>query len=181
MFAYALVSFIGSPEDKIMKNLNAVFVLVLCVVLLAGYYLQFFRQESPCPLCLLQRLGMIGVAVGLLMNLKFGIRASHYALSLLFAMFSGFVSLRHIGLQVCPEFAALGEPILGLYPFTWAFLVIACSILAISILLFFYKPVVKTPKNPSINPLGKVAFAMIFLLTAANVLTALHICGLGTC
>lgn len=167
--------------NQVVKNFNALFVIVLCVVLLGGYYLQFFRHQEPCPLCMLQRLGMIGIAIGLLMNLKFGIKPAHYALSLLAAIFSGAVSLRHIGLQVCPEFEALGKPILGLYPFTWAFLVIACSLLAISVLLFFYRPVVKSPKNPHIDIIGKAAFSLTFLLTAANVLTAIHICGLGTC
>ena len=41
-------------------------------VLTAALVMQFVFGELPCPLCLLQRVALVGVAYGLLLNLRFG-------------------------------------------------------------------------------------------------------------
>lgn len=39
-------------------------VLVVCMVLLGAFSIQFVEQEIPCPLCILQRMAMMLCALG---------------------------------------------------------------------------------------------------------------------
>ncbi|MCH7949854.1 MAG: disulfide bond formation protein B, partial [Candidatus Dadabacteria bacterium] len=41
-------------------RINSYAVLGISGVLLGAYYIQFVDGESPCPLCLLQRIAMLG-------------------------------------------------------------------------------------------------------------------------
>ncbi len=107
---------------------------------------------------------MVGVATGLLMNLRFGIRSRHYALSLLSAFFGGGVALRHICLHICPQFPVFGNPVLGLSLYTWSFLVFVCSSLSITVLLFF-----DPPPEKSMNRFEKMAFGLIVVTTILNI------------
>src|ERR1700728_1159169 len=127
--------------------LNAILILILSGILLGAFFVQFYWHEEPCPLCLLQRLGMIGVGIGALLNLKFGIQASHYAVSLLSSLMGGTVALRQISLHVCPGSPQFGIPVLGLSLYTWSFIVFACSVLYISLLMFLYTSNVGTSLN----------------------------------
>ena len=68
------------------RVINIVALLGLLGVLAGSLHLQLGVGEQPCPLCLVQRSGMIGLAVGPVMNLLWGIRARHYALSILAAL-----------------------------------------------------------------------------------------------
>lgn len=163
------------------RNLNALLVIILSGVLLGGFWVQLVEHETPCPLCLLQRLGMIGVACGALLNLRFGIQTSHYALSLFSALMGGTVALRQISLHVCPGFPAFGLPVLGLSLYTWSFLVFVCSALFISILLCLYNPKASSQAPYAFNPWCKLAFILIFVITIGNIITTLQICGLGPC
>ena len=87
---------------------------------MSGFGYQLITHEDPCPLCLLERLGMIGIGVGALMNLRFGLRVEHLGLSLLAAFAGRLVSLRQIALHVCPEFPTFGSPVLGFDLYVWA-------------------------------------------------------------
>jgi len=163
------------------RELNAVIVLILAGVIAAAYGVQFFWHEEPCPLCLLQRIGMLSVAVGGLMNIKFNIRMSHYGLMLLSSLFGGFVALRQISLHVCPGFSTFGLPVLGLSLYTWSFVVFVCCIAAVSILLLLYDPKQDRVENSEMTALGKSAFYIIFFLAIANALTTYWQCGFGIC
>ena len=122
--------------EKFTRFANTLFILVLMLVLSSAYYQQFFKAERPCPLCIIQRICMFGVATGLFLNLRIKISATHYSFSILSAILGGTVSLRQIFLHICPNFPVFGIPVFGLELFTWAFLVFVTSIFSISILLF---------------------------------------------
>lgn len=165
--------------NELARTLNALMIITLAGVLFAAYGVQFFEHEEPCPLCMLQRLGMVGVACGALLNLRLGIQPAHYALCLLSAVFGGSIALRQISLHVCPGFPVFGRPVLGLSLYTWSFIVFACVITLISILLFLYKPEPK--KLNALNLLEKAAFALIFLVAFLNIFTTFSECGFGLC
>src|SRR5579883_765143 len=118
--------------------LNAIHVIILSLILCAGFAVQIFMGEQPCPLCLLQRLAMIGIASGELLNLRFGIKPLHYGVALFSVLFGSIVSLWQISLHICPQFPTFGTPVLGLDLYAWAFIIFALSFLAISIMLMLY-------------------------------------------
>ena len=164
---------------KFIRISNAFMIIVLMAVISAAFYQEFTGEGPPCPLCFLQRLGMIGVATGILMNLRFGVRIRHYAYSLLSALIGGAVAVRQICLHICPGFPIFGYPVFGYNLYTWSFIVFCCCTLAIVIFLFLFSPD-QRQKFP-MNSLEKFAFGYLVLITVANILLAFQVCELGPC
>ena len=157
---------------------NTLLILVLMGILSSAYYQQYVKQGMPCPLCILQRLAMFGVALGAFLNLRRGVSASHYGISLLSAIFGGAVSLRQVALHVCPGFPVFGVPVWGLSLYTWAFLAFAASAFSIAVLLFF------CPKEKKIIPMNWfewTAAIILFALLLSNTITTFEECGMGPC
>ena len=73
-------------------TLNALSLYAVALVLAAAFAAQFILHELPCPLCLLQRILFAALAVGPILNIRFGPRPSHYAMSLLAAVAGAIVS-----------------------------------------------------------------------------------------
>lgn len=166
------------------RRLNAVFVLAMCAMLLGAYGVQFGLGELPCPLCLLQRAGMLGVAVGGLLNVKFGIRASHYGIALLSAMLGGAVSVRQILLHIVPGTGSYGTAFFGLHLYAWALVTFIAVGAVIAVMLLLDRQFVAEPAPPHGYPpdgLSRAAFGLAFVVAVANVLTTLLMCGLGGC
>lgn len=168
-------------EGMVERNLNALLMVILAAVLWGALGFQLLDGQKPCALCLLQRLGMIGVASGALLNVRFGIKAAHYGLSLLFAITGSFVSLRQISLHVCPSFPTFGVPFLGLSLYTWAFIVFVCAITYIALLCLIFDKAKRARPPHHLNLFCRFAFAALFLVTFINIITALFQCGLGAC
>lgn len=166
---------------NLQRDLNALVVLIITGVLFSAYCVEFFWHEVPCPLCMLQRLGMIGAATGFLLNVRFGIKMSHYGLVLLSSVVGGTVALRQISLHVCPGMPTFGFPVLGLSLYTWSFLVFVCCVLAVAGLLFLYDSDEDYQEYNTSDTLGKIAFGVLLAITAANVITTYYHCGLSVC
>lgn len=161
------------------RTFNALMALVLMGIICAAFYQQYFRHETPCPLCLLQRLGMIGAACGALMNLRFGIQMRHYALILLATFFGGITAGRQILLHICPGFPVFGIPVFGMGLYTWSFITFFCTAFATVVFLFFYSS--EQSRQLKMNGFEKFAFGVVMLLTVANLIMVLFECGLGYC
>lgn len=163
------------------RHANALLAIIIASVLWGALGIQFFKHEIPCAFCLMQRLGMIGVAAGALMNVKFGPRKLHYGLCLFSAIFGGFVALRQISLHVCPQFPTFGVPFWGLSLYTWSFIVFASSIFYIGLLLMFFDRNEYPIAHVTPNWWGQLAFAVVFLVAVTNIFAALWVCGLSAC
>lgn len=166
------------------KNLpyymNALLIFILCGIISGALFIQFVENEKPCPLCLLQRVGMIGVAIGALFNLHFGIKPAHYGFSLISCLVGGAVALRQISLHVCPNFPKFGVPVFGLSLYTWSFLTFASAILYIAILLFLHSTKDETTSMKG-HPIAKSAFVYLFLIILINTVATFFQCGIGPC
>ncbi len=163
------------------RILNLLFALVISGVLLAGFGYQFILKQNPCPLCLLQRLGMIGVAAAILLNLRFGIQVQHYGLAIFSALVGRIVALRQISLHVCPEFPVFGIPVLGFDLYVWSYIVFSCSIFACAILLIIYGYSKQIDMEPRWGRLERGTFWLLFLITSGNLVHTLLKCGLTAC
>jgi disulfide bond formation protein DsbB len=171
-------------NPSLATRINAFGVLGICGVLLGAYYIQFVEGEFPCPLCLLQRLAMLGVAFGAMLNLRYGIHTRHYWVSLLSAIFGASVSIRQILLHIDPSDSGYGSPVLGMHLYTWAFIVFAVVILLIGIMMFFETQFEDSSENRSAKSIGwfiKAVFFLVVLIAAVNVVTTFLECGLGQC
>lgn len=163
------------------RHANALLALILASVLWGALGIQFFKHEVPCALCMMQRLGMIGVAAAALLNVKFGPRKIHYGLCLFAAIFGGFVALRQISLHACPQFPTFGVPFWGLSLYTWSFIVHASAIFYIGLMLIIFGRHELPAERTTPNWWGQLAFVVVGLVAVTNIFASLWVCGLGAC
>ncbi|MES2998328.1 MAG: disulfide bond formation protein B [Pseudomonadota bacterium] len=170
---------------KAIKILNAIDALGLGFLLLIAFVLQIDLHELPCPLCLLQRIGILGIAFGFLLNVQFKIQPGHYTLSLLAALLTASISIRQIFLHVMPGDPGYGSALLGLHLYTWVFLLCVAVIIYIAIIFSIspqYSDIrITRLKGKSLQVLTHLAFAVVFLLTVFNGISTYLECGLKAC
>jgi hypothetical protein len=124
---------------------------------------------------------MIGIAIGILMNMRFGIRPEHYGIAIIASVVGRVTSLRQIALHICPQFPAFGTPVFGFDLYVWAFIVFNCSVIAASVLLLMYGLGKREKIAPFWNLGAKIAFWLVVSITAINCVMILRVCGLSAC
>jgi disulfide bond formation protein DsbB len=179
-------TFTGANAVRIARVINVLALLALLGVLAGSLHLQFGVGEQPCPLCLIQRSGMIGLAVGPVMNLLWGMRASHYALSILAAVVGAAGSTRQILLHIEPGDPGYGPAIWGLHLYTWALVTFVIAIVGCSVMLLWDAPFQE--KDQGIRYAKSwfrvVALTAIFWVFANLIIIGISVipeCGLGMC
>ena len=169
------------------RLINLIALLALLGVLTGSLDLQILVGEQPCPLCLLQRSGMIGLAVGPIMNLLWGMRPAHYAVSILAAFAGGAASTRQILLHIAtPGDPGYGPAVAGFHLYTWAFITFAVGAAGCAALLLFSSQfslgdtgVLRRKGALRIATLTIVVWTSVYLIIIA--VTVLPECGLGMC
>ena len=156
---------------------------VLAAILTMATVLQLAFGEIPCPLCLLQRILFAALAVGPILNIRFGPSPSHYAMSLLAAVAGAVASTRQVLLHILPGDAGYGSVLLGYHYYTWALLGFIAAIVLLAAILLFDR---QFEEDKAVLPATGGAFAqiavwLVIALTAANVVTTLLECGFGAC
>jgi disulfide bond formation protein DsbB len=164
-------------------TLNALSLYAVALVLAVAFAAQLVLQELPCPLCLLQRIQFAVLAIGPILNVRFGPRPSHYALSLLAAMAGAAFSARQVLLHILPGDAGYGTALFGYHYYTWALIAFAAAIVLLAAILLFDR---QFEEDKAVLPATGSAFAqaavwLVIALTAANVVTTLLECGFGAC
>lgn len=164
-----------SRKLDIAGSLNAAALAGLIVVLVVAYADQFAGHDLPCPLCLLQRVAIAGVAFGLLLNLRYGPQPSSYGIMLLGALFGMAVAGRQVLLHVVPGTGSYGAPLLGLHLYTWSFMLFALVILGTAVLLLL-PPAMSPARALPLRVQHGLAWTAIGL-TALNAVTTFLQCG----
>src|SRR6184192_4504866 len=118
-------------------TLNALGLYAVALVLVVAFAAQLALGELPCPLCLLQRIQFAMLAVGPILNVRFGLRPSHYAVSLLTAVAGAAFAARQILLHVMPGDSGYGSALLGYHYYTWAFIGFVVAVIALAAMLLF--------------------------------------------
>jgi disulfide bond formation protein DsbB len=165
-------------------TLNALSLYAVALVLAAAFAAQVVLHELPCPLCLLQRIQFAVLAIGPILNIRFGPRPSHYALSLLAATAGLAFSTRQVLLHIMPGDAGYGTPLFGYHYYTLALIGFAAAIVLLSAILLFdrqFEPddVAATPVAPSL--FETAAVWLVIGLSALNVVSTLLECGFAAC
>jgi disulfide bond formation protein DsbB len=163
--------------------LNAVGLYAVALVLATAFAAQLLLGELPCPLCLLQRIQFALLAIGPVLNIRFGPRPSHYAASLLVAAAGAAFAMRQILLHIMPGDPGYGSAVLGYHYYTWAFIGFAVAIVATAVMLLFDRQFADDGSTPP-DAAGAVARAAVWLvigLTVANVVSTLLECGFAAC
>jgi disulfide bond formation protein DsbB len=164
-------------------TLNAIGLYAIALVLAAAFAAQLWLHELPCPLCLLQRIQFAMLAVGPMLNVRYGPRPSHYGISLLAAVLGATVSARQIFLHILPGDPGYGSAILGYHYYTWAFVGFAAAIVLIAIMLLCDRSFERADETVSM-PAGifvRGAVWLVIALTALNLLSTVLECGFQAC
>ena len=164
-------------------HLNALSLYAVALVLAAAFALQLLLHELPCPLCQLQRILFATLAVGPILNIRFGPRPSHYALSLFAAAMGVVVSTRQVLLHILPGDAGYGSPMLGYHDYTWALIGFSSAIVLLAAILLFDRQFGPPDATPHVTAGGfaRVAVWLVIGLTAMNIVSSLLECGFGAC
>lgn len=146
----------------------------------AMFYFQFGLAELPCPLCILQRMGMMLSSLGALyivvQALRGTLTASGYmtglGLSILGALLGASISTRQILLHINPDDPGYGGAVLNMHLYTWALVSFIVVLVFAGVLLMFgtdFEPVAPDAK------IGRVVTWVVigvFLFTVvANLVT----------
>jgi len=163
--------------------LNALGLYAIALVLVAAFAAQLLLGELPCPLCLLQRVQFALLAVGPILNVRFGPRPSHYAASLLVAAAGAAFAMRQILLHIMPGDPGYGSALLGYHYYTWAFIGFAVAIVATAVMLLFDRQFDDDGATPpqAAGAFARTAVWVVIGLIAANVVSTLLECGFAAC
>jgi disulfide bond formation protein DsbB len=163
-------------------RLNSLALLAIAGVLAFAFADQIIYGDLPCPLCILQRGGFVAAGFGLALNLRFGPRPSHYAMTILGAAAGGAISLRQIALHVVPGTGSYGNPFFGLHFYTWAFILFCLIVTGTALMLLFDRQFKDAEKiSAPLAGLALAVFAVFALLTLGNGMSTLLECGAGLC
>lgn len=162
------------------RILNMLELLSIIGVLTGALVIEFYFQQKPCPLCLLQRAGFILAACGFLLNLRFGLRPSHYSIVLIGALFTSFVALRQIALHIVPGSGAFGEAFLGWHLYTWSFIFSMVIVIITTISLGMDRQY-QGPKYVALSWVSQILFIAMFFVVIGCFISAAGLCGLFEC
>lgn len=172
---------------RVSRLINIAALFALIGVLAGSLHLQFGVGEQPCPLCLVQRSGMFGLAVGPILNLLWGMRARHYAISILAALVGGAGSTRQILLHITGDDPGYGPAVMGMHLYTWALVTFVVAIAGCAVLLLWQAPLAaadhgiagdagRLVRLVALTAIGWVALDLVIVTLAV-----IPECGLGLC
>jgi disulfide bond formation protein DsbB len=164
-------------------TLNALGLYAIALILASAFAAQLVLAELPCPLCLLQRIQFAMLAVGPILNVRFGPRPSHYGISLLVAITGAGFAARQILLHIMPGDPGYGSALLGYHYYTWAFIGFSVALFLLAVMLLFDRQFVPHEKEGPFHVgwFARVAIWLVVAFTILNVISTLLECGLHSC
>ncbi len=182
----------GSRLDRLAAALNYIFLalmmLVIAGILTTALVFQFGKGELPCPLCLLQRVAMLGICFGIMQSFRFGFSYRNTGFSMLFAIFLLIVSVRQTLLDIYPRpgHQYIGSAVFGIHMPVWSILIALAVLIAFAFKLLILGGdnrlnKVRVDSFPSIAAVGRVLSLYVIALCAINLVAVTLQCGLGEC
>lgn len=170
--------------------LNEAFMLgmiaAIAGILTAAMVIQYAYGELPCPLCLLQRVAMLGVCFGIMQSFRTGFSDRNLGYSLLFSVFLLVVASRQTLLDIYPRpgHEYVGSAVLGLHMPVWSVLIALALITAVAVKLCVVgtEDGARPPDRKSlVGRLAAVISLYIIAVALINFASVVVQCGLGQC
>jgi disulfide bond formation protein DsbB len=162
-------------------RLNLLGLLAISVALLVAFFDQLVYHDMPCPLCILQRAGLTAAGFGLVLNVSFGPRPSHYGIMILGALTAAFVSTRQVLLHIVPGSGSYGDPFLGLHYYTWVLIVSVLILAGTAGMLIFDRQFTDEKRDATLKGWPLAIFALFGLLALGNGVSTVLECAGGLC
>jgi disulfide bond formation protein DsbB len=131
----------------------------------------------------MQRIQFAMLAIGPVLNIRFGPRPSHYAVSLLAAGAGAGFAMRQILLHITPGDPGYGSALLGYHYYSWALIGFAIAIVLSAIMLLFDGQFdgADSGTRAAIGWFGCAAVWLVIVLVALNFISTLLECGFDAC
>lgn len=161
-------------------------LLTLASILTFAQVLQFANGEIPCPLCLLQRVAMLGVCFGLIRDLVERPSLHNAGLSMVFAMLLLVISVRQTLLDIYPRpgHEYIGSAIFGIHMPVWSVLIAAALLLAFALkfaVLGEGEKLTPLKKFPALAVAAKLLSLYVIALCVLNFVSVVVQCGADAC
>jgi disulfide bond formation protein DsbB len=156
-----------------------VWVIAYVGVLLGAFTIQFVEGEFPCPLCMLQRYGMILSTIGalwIIMQAKRGeLTPARYlqglGMGVLGAAAGALVSVRQILLHIKPGDPGYGSAVMGYHLYTWALITFYIVILFVAVVSMFAPVgIPEAPEGKGALTISSVVVWLFVILVGLNVI-----------
>jgi disulfide bond formation protein DsbB len=179
-------------SQRLLAWLNYVYLLLVMLViagiLTAAMTLQYANGELPCPLCLLERVAMLGVCFGIMLSFRHGFSYQNTGFSLLFAIVLLIVSVRQSLLDIYPRpgHEYIGSAIFGIHMPVWSIIVALTLLTAYAIKLAIlggdeYLREADVGEFPVIRKIADVLSIYVIVICLINFVSVILQCGFGEC
>jgi disulfide bond formation protein DsbB len=168
-------------QREIAYILNIVSLLGITIVSLTAIAAQFLLNELPCPLCLLQRAGILAIGIGYMMNIIFGCKSRYFAVSTFAAIFTMFFAIRQVLLHITPNSVGYGDIILGAHMYTWVVVIGSITVLWNCLMSLYLEGNYSKPHNRTLLRIGRITTVMFILTIVSNIGLTFMECGFGQC
>ena len=178
--------------QRLLALLNYTYLLlvmfVIAGILTAAMTLQYVNGELPCPLCLLERVAMLGVCFGIVLNFRRGFSYQNTGFSLLFAIVLLVVSVRQSLLDIYPRpgHEYIGSAIFGIHMPVWSIIIALALLSAYAIKLAIlggdeYLREADVSEFPAIRRIADILSIYVTAICLINLVSVVLQCGLGEC
>lgn len=183
----------ASPTtQRILAGANYLYLLammaVIALILIAAAVMQYAFGELPCPLCLLQRVAMLGICFGILLQFRNGFSYQNTGISMGFALFLLIVAERQTLLDIYPRpgHAYIGSAVFGLHMPVWSIVIALLVLIALTLKLAILggdRQLETTPVSafPRLAAAGTIVGAVVVALAVLNLGSVIVQCGIGEC
>ena len=179
-------------SERLLAWLNYVYLLlvmlVIAGVLTAAMTLQYANGELPCPLCLLERVAMLGLCFGIMLNFRHGFSYQNTGFSLLFAIVLLVIAVRQSLLDIYPRpgHEYIGSAILGIHMPVWSIIIALCVLTAYAIKLAIlggdeYLREAELAEFPAIRKVADILSLYVIAICLINLASVVLQCGFGEC
>lgn len=165
--------------ESLSLRANVLALLGVTFMLLFAFAWQFAFHELPCPLCYLQRSGLVACGIGFLLNVRFGASPAHYGVAILGAIGGAFASTRQVFDHIAPGSGSYGSALFGLHFYTWALIGFVAAIVFCAVMLFVADA--RGRDADAHRPGATIAMMLFVFVTAANIAVGFAECGVGPC
>ncbi len=178
--------------QRLLALLNYTYLLlvmfVIAGILTAAMTLQYVNGELPCPLCLLERVAMLGVCFGITLNFRRGFSYQNTGFSLLFAIVLLVISVRQSLLDIYPRpgHEYIGSAIFGIHMPVWSIIIALALLTAYAIKLAIlggdeYLREADVGEFPAIRRIADILSIYVIALCLINLVSVVLQCGFGEC
>jgi disulfide bond formation protein DsbB len=178
--------------QRLLALLNYTYLLlvmfVIAGILTAAMTLQYVNGELPCPLCLLERVAMLGVCFGIMLNFRRGFSYQNTGFSLLFAIVLLVISGRQSLLDIYPRpgHEYIGSAIFGIHMPVWSIIIALALLTAYAIKLAIlggdeYLREADVSEFPAIRRIADILSIYVIAICLINLVSVVLQCGLGEC